>query len=98
MEETFYFSSFAEISANETEDSDDDASVAPDASDADECDSSLSQESDTKKPAAQKRKNEYCEKEEKGVKRKKVSVSILFFAHQKLVRIKVLKIFEVLNH
>jgi hypothetical protein len=64
---------FADVPANE-DGSDSDAS---DVSDGDECGSSLSEELETKKPAAQKRKNELCEKEEKGVKCKKASVSIL---------------------
>jgi hypothetical protein len=69
---------FADIPANEEEGCDDDASDASDASDGDECGSSVSEELETKKPAIQKRKNEYCEEEEKGVKHKKASGSILF--------------------
>lgn len=75
-QETFHVSLFAEISANEAEGSDDD-DIASDASDADECGSSLSQESETKKPTVQKRKNEHYEKEEKGVKHKKVSIHFI---------------------
>jgi hypothetical protein len=75
MQQTFTFSLFAEISADEAEGSSADASSG--ASDVDECDSSSSEESETKKPAAQKRKNECSEEEGKGVKRKNVSVAIL---------------------
>jgi hypothetical protein len=69
---------FAEIPANEEEGSDSDASDESDASDGDECGSSVSEELETEKPAAQKRKNKYCEEEGKGVKCKKASVSISF--------------------
>ena len=68
---------FAEVPAKE-EGSDSDASDASDATDEDEDGSFLSEELETEKPAAQKRKNEYHEEEEKGVKCKKASVSILF--------------------
>jgi hypothetical protein len=62
---------FAELPDSETEGSSDDVSSN---SDVDESGSSMSEESETNKPAARKRKNEFSGEEEKGGEPKNVSV------------------------